>query len=527
MLDTIILLIAWSTLIGMGIASLRAINMGWQPFMWLHVLTVAGVWALVGLRYRIEYRLRCLLLLALLFVAGIAGYTGLGPAADAKVAFVFIAFIAGLFLPLRWMLAIWGLLCVSLLLVGFAWVSGYLSFKHDFSAHAADPLVWSTGLWSILVYSCVVAYVAYTTINLLHRKTIRIARQAEYTQSLLDSLHDSVLTTDTRGVIQFGNPAALRCFNYSRQQLMGQHISQLVPALEHLGQHIPPDKQASVSGKMSFISKESEGVRVDGTRIPVELTVTEIVRDKDTEYMVTAHDISERKRTERMKAEFVATVSHELRTPLTTISGALGLVSSGTLGALPDRAAEILTMASNNSKRLTLLINDLLDFEKIDAGHMQYQIETHTLLPILEQAVAAHATYSSQQNVQLKLIPPSYPVNVCADENRLMQVLANLLSNAIKFSPPDGAVILSTEVIDDHVRISVVDHGPGVPTEFQTRLFERFAQADASSTRRKGGTGLGLAISRELVAAMGGRMGYQSSPGQGACFWFELPLALN
>lgn len=526
MLDNVILLVAWTTLFGIGLASLRAINIGWQPFMWLHLFMLAGIWSLVFLRHRIAYRIRCLLLLALIFIAGIAGYAALGPAADAKVAFVFVAFLTGLFLPLRWMLAIWSLQGIGLILLAAAWVSGSLNFQLDFPTYAADPLVWATGIWTILVYSSVVAYVAFAIIVLLHRKTIQLEKQAEHTQTILDGLHDGVITIDAAGIIRYCNPAALRCFSYSPEQLIGQNVSMLMPS-PHRDAHDSYLRNYQTTGKAQIIGvgRELEGMRADGSLFPMELAVTDITRGGRIEYLGIVRDISERKRIENMKSQFVSTVSHELRTPLTAISGALGLLNSGSLGVFSDKAAEMVDIATKNSKQLIFLINDLLDFEKIASGHMRYQLKKQPLLLLLEQTISAHGTYSQKKNIQLRLLPPSQLVQVHVDEQRLIQVLSNLLSNAIKFSPPDGIVTLSAEVTNNAVRVSVVDQGPGVPSEFKQRLFDRFAQADASDTRKKGGTGLGLAISRELITAMGGNIGYQDSPEQGACFWFELPLA--
>ncbi len=512
-------------LIGIGLSSLRAVTMGWQPFMWLHLFLVAGVWGLVFVRRFIAYRVRCLLLLGFIFSGGLAGYIGLGPAADAKVAFVFVTFIAALLLPLRWMLMIWGLQGICLILIGIAWVSGTLTFKLSFHDYAADPLVWATGVWTILVYSCVIAYVAFSTIDLLKRKTIQVEEQAEHTQTILDTLLDGIMTIDAAGIIQYSNPAAQRCFGYQPEELIGQNVSMLMPS---------PHSEADNSDLFNYqttevgpiIGREVEGLRSDGHLFPLELTVTEITHIGKLEYLCILRDISERKRIERMKNEFIATVSHELRTPMTAISGALGLISGGIFGILPDKAAEMINIANQNSKRLTYLINDLLDFEKMAAGQMQYQFEQQPLTPLLEQAIAAHSTYEKKQTIHLRLLSLNQPIEVNVDGQRLMQVLANLLSNAIKFSPPDGIVTLAAELTGQTVRVSVSDQGPGVSRAFQTRLFERFSQADGSNTRPKGGTGLGLAISRELILAMGGSIGYQDAPGQGACFWFELPIII-
>jgi PAS domain S-box-containing protein len=236
------------------------------------------------------------------------------------------------------------------------------------------------------------------------------------------------------------------------------------------------------------------------------------------------HDITRLIRIERMKSEFVATVSHELRTPLTAISGALGLISGGVLGELPVHVQKMLDIANKNSQRLSHLINDLLDIEKLSAGKLYFDMQTQALMPLIEQALDANRSYGAERRVTLDLASGLADACVSVDSQRLMQVLSNLLSNAIKYSPQDGRVEIAVEQRDTAVRVTVSDHGPGIPVEFRARIFQKFAQADSSDTRLKGGTGLGLAISRELVERMGGSIGFDSVAGEGAVFYFEFPL---
>ncbi len=235
-------------------------------------------------------------------------------------------------------------------------------------------------------------------------------------------------------------------------------------------------------------------------------------------------DITERKRVESMKSEFVSTVSHELRTPLTSISGALGLVASGTLGALPNQANEMIALARKNCNRLTFLINDLLDMEKLAAGKMHFDMQPQKIMPLVVHSLDTNRAYGVERQITLELTGTSPDVEVRVDGQRLMQVMSNLLSNAIKFSPEGEPVTVSVTADDHSVRVSVADHGPGIPDEFRDRIFQKFAQADASDTREKGGTGLGLAITRELVERMDGSIGFESAEGGGARFFFDLPI---
>jgi signal transduction histidine kinase len=238
-------------------------------------------------------------------------------------------------------------------------------------------------------------------------------------------------------------------------------------------------------------------------------------------------DITERQRVERMKNEFVSTVSHELRTPLTVIAGALGLLADGVLERKPQRAREMIEAAHANSLRLTTLINDLLDMEKLAAGKMQFSIQREDLSLLVRQAIAENQGYAEQHGAHIHISGGqelSLPVNV--DAQRLLQALANLLSNVAKYSPPGGEVeVQLRRVSGDAVEVAVRDQGPGIPAAFRERIFEKFAQADATNTRSKGGTGLGLAITRDLVEGMGGAIGFESEEGRGTSFHLRFPLA--
>jgi PAS domain S-box-containing protein len=234
-------------------------------------------------------------------------------------------------------------------------------------------------------------------------------------------------------------------------------------------------------------------------------------------------DITERRHLERLKGEFVSAVSHELRTPLTSITGSLGLINGGALGPVPDTIKDMLAIAEGNSRRLRQLIDDLLDMDKLIAGKMTFDLQPIKLNELLAECDASLQGFAQQVGVRL-LHTACSELQVLADAQRLHQVLSNLLSNALKFSPPQGEVRLYSELVGQSVRILVSDQGPGIPADFTARIFEKFAQADASDRRQKGGTGLGLAISKELIERMGGSIGFVSGLQQGSTFWVELPL---
>lgn len=233
-------------------------------------------------------------------------------------------------------------------------------------------------------------------------------------------------------------------------------------------------------------------------------------------------DITAMKEVERVKNEFISTVSHELRTPLTAIIGSLGLVRETATDLDPD-AANFLDMAYQNSERLSVLINDVLDLEKIESGQMTIDLRPLDLRRELEHAVRINQPYADIHGTRLRLLPGE-DFTVSADPDRLLQVLTNLLSNAAKFSPEGSEVEVSAARNGSAVRIAVRDRGPGIPESFRGSIFQRFERSDNSDTRRKGGTGLGLSICKALVERMNGSIGFESEPGKGTTFYFDLQL---
>ena len=238
----------------------------------------------------------------------------------------------------------------------------------------------------------------------------------------------------------------------------------------------------------------------------------------------TNSDITERMQIQRMKDEFIATVNHELRTPLTALVGALALLKEES-GILPPSAETFLDMANKNADRLVALVNDILEIEKIEAGMVELNPAPVALAPFLEEAVALNQSYAEHHGTRYQLTMPVPDIEIMADRARLLQVATNLLSNAAKYSPPGEVVTVRAERLGVRVKISVTDCGSGVPEEFRSRIFRKFAQADTPDSAKKGGTGLGLAISKALVEAMNGEIGYTSPTGEGATFYILLPVA--
>ncbi len=225
-----------------------------------------------------------------------------------------------------------------------------------------------------------------------------------------------------------------------------------------------------------------------------------------------------------VQSQFVSVVSHELRTPLTSIKGALGLLVNGALGKLPEKAQRITDIAYKNSNRLAMLIDDLLDLQKLEAGKMVFQMDKVDLSQLVRESVDALEGMARTMDVTLRTHGTEMPVHVWGDRDRLTQVMANVLSNAIKFSNKGDAVDIRLEKTNARARISVTDYGTGIPEGSKERVFGKFTQVDSSDQRKVGGTGLGLNITRQILEGHGGSIDYVSKLGEGTTFFIDLDL---
>lgn len=356
-------------------------------------------------------------------------------------------------------------------------------------------------------------------------------------KAILDAANVAIISTDCKGLIKTFNVGAELMLGYQASEV----IDKLTPTLFHLeaensayAQRMSEELGYPIApGFDAFVAKAREGndeecewtyVRKDGSLFPVLLRVT-VLRDSESDitgYLGVARDISEIKRIDQMKAEFISTVSHELRTPLTAISGALGIVNNGLAGSLPEPAQRMIQIAFNNANRLIYLVNDLLDMEKLVAGKMHFDLQPHSLRRLVQRSMDDNIAFAGQYGVRYELQGQD-DVEVIVDEQRLLQVLTNYLSNAAKYSPLNDVVTIVIDATFGRAKVTVSDNGPGVSEQFRPRLFQKFSQADSSDTRQKGGTGLGLAICKEIIERMGGNLGLESVPGEGARFYFELP----
>ncbi len=332
-----------------------------------------------------------------------------------------------------------------------------------------------------------------------------------------------IVMVDRAGKIVLVNPEMERLFGYTRDEMIGQTVDILLPVNQRAS-HANYRAQFDVQpGIRMGAGRKLSGRRKDGTEFPVEVGLNPMRTGDGVTTLCTIIDLSERNRIERLKDEFVSTVSHELRTPLTSIAGALGLLVGNAGNTLPSSALRLLTIAQANSQRLVRLVNSILDMEKIESGKVVFVLKRIAARALVEQAIEANRGFAEGFGVRIRLDAPADAGDLRSDPDWLIQVVTNLLSNAIKFSPPGEEVVVAIEKRRGNIRVSVRDHGRGVPDAFKARIFEKFAQADISDARIKGGTGLGLNIVKQIVTRLGGEVGFADAPGGGAIFYVELP----
>lgn len=337
--------------------------------------------------------------------------------------------------------------------------------------------------------------------------------------AILETIPEGVVITDLRGVIESANGAMHRMFAYEAGSLPGCNIRTLIP-------HDTQANEQAIRNTASLPNfVETAGIRQHGGEFAIEVAFAPIRLPTRQVYARVVRDISQDKSAQWVKSEFFAMVGHELRTPLTSILGALGMIRHEFGGTLPADVQALLGMAYDNGLRLNDLIRNILDIEKLDAGRRTFTIAPCNVAAALKRLFALNAPNAERLGVSIKLadIPPD--LQVMADGDALLQSLSHLLSNACKYSPAGETVEISVELRDEWLRILVVDHGPGVPDEFQSRIFQRFAQANIVRDNRQSGTGLGLNMSKMMVDAMHGRIGYESRFGHGATFYIEVPRA--
>ena len=372
-------------------------------------------------------------------------------------------------------------------------------------------------LFSFITIICSIGFFVFKN-YIANQETVNRRRLT----SILNNMNDSLITIDKHCMIESCNYTTKKVLGYSEEELKSKPLCTIFETKCDNPSFMNNDCQL---GKTIKNKKDIIIHKKDGESFYADIGLNSVKFDDKELFVLTIHDITHYKEIEKMKNEFVSTVSHELRTPLTVIKGAIEIMLSNAIGALPDTMLDMAGMIRDNSISLNLLINDILDIEKIASGKMEFDFKPIELMPLVENTIKNAAEYAKNYDVEIKLTDSVPSVMVYVDNNRIAQVITNLLSNASKFSHKGGIVEVSVSSLNnDFIRLEVKDFGQGISEDFQKKIFQRFVQEDSSNSRKKGGTGLGLAICKTIMDHMDGEIGFESQAGKGTTFYIDIPV---
>lgn len=340
-----------------------------------------------------------------------------------------------------------------------------------------------------------------------------------------DSVPAMIVELDAQDRIRYCNRRYADFFGRSSETLVGQTFAQAVDQAAW-------ERFAEQRGRLragQTVAYERVLLRPGVPEVQLQVQIVPRI-ERGTEYAgctLMAEDITGRRRLAKMREDFIRSVTHEVRTPLQAVRAALAELAAATKD---EKLAATVAAARANCDRLVRMVNDILDYQRLKAGHkLPGSAERIDLGAAVRQAAAASESLAREAGVELRVAESAVPILVPADPERVIQLVTNLLGNALKHSARGDPVDIDTERrgngSTDCARVSVRDRGPGVPPEFQSQLFQQFAQGQAADGKKRAGTGLGLAICKALAEQMNGRVGFDQPEGPGARFWFELPLA--
>ena len=341
-------------------------------------------------------------------------------------------------------------------------------------------------------------------------------------EAIIRSIDDGIILVDAEFKITGMNPMARRILDVQADMSQNRHFLEVVKS-EQLFNYI---KQSMESGKPPSIGEKESvfSVERNETRRYYQFSITPVRGKKGVliGVVLLLRDVTRLTELDRMKSEFVMTASHELRTPLTSIGMSIDLLLEGAIKKLNEKEQQLLFAAHEDLQRLKVLVNNLLDLSRIEAGKIEMEFSAVSVRLLFEKVNLIFKKQAEEKGISLSFHSPEEIPNVQADSDKIIWVLTNLISNALHYAPQGGHIYLSAESFLPYNQISVHDDGPGIPFEYQSKIFDKFVQI--KSDKVLGGSGLGLAICKEIVRAHGGTIWVDSVPGKGSTFTFTLPV---
>ena len=341
------------------------------------------------------------------------------------------------------------------------------------------------------------------------------AQERAQAARVIGSIADGVLLIDNTGIVQLWNPAAEAITGLAQEIVVGRPVQEAIPGWSAIADAL-------------VVARGPASARGRATTVPLELAGRELwLSIKGVGFaegtVFAFHDLTEERRLDQLKADFIATVSHELRTPLAAVHGAAKTLQREDIVVSSDVFRQLLTLIAEQSERLSAMVDDILLASRVDSPELKIATERVDVAELVVDVIAA-AQAQTHERLMIELVTPRSPP-AAADRDKLRQVLTNLVANAVKYSPAGGRIEIELEANDRHLAIVVRDEGLGIATSDQSLIFEKFYRADANMNLGVSGTGLGLYISRELVRRMGGTISVESQFGEGSIFVVTLPLA--
>ncbi len=508
----------WIVLIGVPLSLSRALDSSWLPIYTLHLGFGIFVIGCALLRRRMPLPIKSALLLLVFWVIGLPGVMTFGMASPGIWWLVVSCLVAHVLYTAKIAIGFAILTLLVLTLTAVAFVQGVLQLQFDPNTYLVHPSSWAT----YLIVNSIVFFVVLRALT-SYSDASKATAQHQFRQ-WIDDLPLGILVRGQDGKPYYKNHAAVDMLGplLDSSQDAGRVLQS--GTLQPYPTEALPSMRA-LSGETCvlddmLIEQHGKTRQLRAWGRPGYNAAGELA------FGIAAFaDITESKRLERLKNQFVSTVSHELRTPLTAIRGALGLIIGKTLGEPPPQMQQMLDIANQNSLRLLRLINDILDIQKMESGQTDFQFQQIEMVGLMRQAITEMTSYAQSFDVKLQFDPSCPTLWTKADADRLMQVLLNLLSNAVKFSPAGETVTLQLQTIaPDRLQLCVTDHGPGIDESFRSQIFQPFSQFDAADNRALGGTGLGLSISKEIVERHGGKIYFTNDATTGCSFMVELPI---